>query len=263
MNNTSGSFNTNNQSPGYSGFNNFQRPSMPAMIPGRLVANADEITPQEVPMDGSVSLFPQNDYSCIYAKTWTKEGTIATLKFVPEQPQNSDKQKSPLEERLDRIEKQLDSLNKKLYRPKNFQKRNNSHPNTEEIQQADVQTAISYLSDEQALTVKDLYADWDENGIGYITGNRVQYNGKLYKCLQGHTSQVDWSPEAAPSIWAEILAGQEGAPVGEWAQPESTNPYNKGDKVTHNEKTWESLVDGNVWEPGAQGSESLWKDVTE
>lgn len=134
---------------------------------------------------------------------------------------------------------------------------------TEEIQQADVQTAISYLSDEQALTVKDLHADWDENGIGYITGNRVQYNGKLYKCLQGHTSQADWSPEAAPSLWAEILAGQEGTAIGEWVQPESTNPYNKGDRVTHNGKTWESLVDGNVWEPGAQGSESLWKEVIE
>lgn len=60
---------------------------MPAMIPGRLVANADEITPQEVPMDGSVSLFPQNDYSAIYAKTWTKDGTIATMKFIPEQSQ--------------------------------------------------------------------------------------------------------------------------------------------------------------------------------
>lgn len=56
-------------------------------IPGRLVNNLDEITPQEVPMDGSVSLFPQNDYSAIYAKTWTKDGTIATVKFVPEQPQ--------------------------------------------------------------------------------------------------------------------------------------------------------------------------------
>lgn len=133
----------------------------------------------------------------------------------------------------------------------------------EEIQEADVQTAISYLSDEQALTVKDLYADWDENGIGYITGNRVQYNGKLYKCLQGHTSQADWSPEAAPSLWAEILAGQEGTAIGEWVQPESTNPYNKGDRVTHNGKTWESLVDGNVWEPGAQGSESLWQEVAE
>lgn len=128
MNNTSGGI---QQTPGYSGFNNFQRPSMPAMIPGRLVANADEITPQEVPMDGSVSLFPQNDYSCIYAKTWTKEGTIATLKFVPEQPQAATEQKSPLEERLDRIEQKLEALDKKLNRPRNFKKRNNPHPKKE------------------------------------------------------------------------------------------------------------------------------------
>lgn len=102
------------------------------VLPGRVVGNVDEITPQEVPMDGSVSLFPQSDYSCIYAKTWTKEGTIATVRYVPEQPQeNGEPKKSPLEERLDRIEKQLESLNKKLYRPKNIQKRNNSHPNKE------------------------------------------------------------------------------------------------------------------------------------
>ena len=82
-------------------------------IPGRLVNNLDEITPQEVPMDGSVSLFPQNDYSAIYAKTWTKDGTIATVKFVPEQPQMEPK-KSPLEERLDRIDQRFDKLEKLL-----------------------------------------------------------------------------------------------------------------------------------------------------
>ena len=46
-----------------------------------------------------------------------------------------------------------------------------------------------------------------------------------------------------------------------WEQPNSTNPYKKGDRVTHKGKTWESLVDSNVWEPGAVGSESLWKEV--
>ena len=111
MSNTTGP--VNQQSPGYAGFNNFQRPSVPSMLPGRQVANADEITPQEVPMDGSVSLFPQQDYSCIYAKTWTKEGTIATLKFIPEQPQ-MEPQKSPLEERLDRIDQRFDKLEKML-----------------------------------------------------------------------------------------------------------------------------------------------------
>lgn len=128
MTNTSG--NIQQQTPGYSGFNNFQRPAIPPTIPGRLVANADEITPQEVPMDGSVSLFPQNDYSCIYAKTWTKEGTIATMKFIPEQPQNAESQKSPLEMRLDSIDQRLEALDKKLNRPRNYQKKN-YHPTKE------------------------------------------------------------------------------------------------------------------------------------
>lgn len=83
-------------------------------IPGRLVNNLDEITPQEVPMDGSVSLFPQNDYSCIYAKTWTKDGTIATMKFIPEQPVATEPQKSPIEERFDKIDQRFDKLEKML-----------------------------------------------------------------------------------------------------------------------------------------------------
>ena len=41
--------------------------------------------------------------------------------------------------------------------------------------------------------------------------------------------------------------------IPEWEQPDSTNPYMMGDKVTHNEKTWESTVDNNVWEPGVYG----------
>lgn len=83
-------------------------------IPGRIVNNLDDITPQEVPMDGSVSLFPQNDYSAIYAKTWTKDGTIATVKYVPEQPQAATPQKSPIEERLDKIDQRFDRLEKML-----------------------------------------------------------------------------------------------------------------------------------------------------
>ena len=52
-------------------------------ISGRIIGNVSEIVPNEVPMDGSVSLFPQNDYSCIYAKKWNTDGTIQTVKFVP------------------------------------------------------------------------------------------------------------------------------------------------------------------------------------
>lgn len=43
--------------------------------------------------------------------------------------------------------------------------------------------------------------------------------------------------------------------------PGATNPYMAGDKVTHGGKTWESTIDGNVWEPWAQGSEGLWREA--
>lgn len=62
---------------------------------------------------------------------------------------------------------------------------------------------------------------------------------------------------AAPSLFAEVLPGQGGTGIGEWKQPDSTNPYQKGDKVTHNGKTWESTADNNVWEPGVYG----WTEV--
>lgn len=111
-----------------------QQPNRFQSIPGRLVNNLDEITPQEVPMDGSVSLFPQSDYSCIYAKTWTKEGTIATVRYVPEQPQtDGEPQKSPLEVRLDQIDQKLDNLSKSMNRQRSYQKRPNSHVKKKEV----------------------------------------------------------------------------------------------------------------------------------
>ena len=112
-NNSAGVFNQNQQNPYVQTNPYLYQQNRFASLPGRVVGNVDEITPQEVPMDGSVSLFPQNDYSAIYAKTWTKDGTIATVKFIPEQSQ-MEPQKSPLEERLDRIDQRFDKLEKML-----------------------------------------------------------------------------------------------------------------------------------------------------
>ena len=80
--------------------------------------------------------------------------------------------------------------------------------------------------------------------------------------LTEHQKQAAWNPVDAPSLFAKVLIPDPGE-IPEWEQPESTNPYKKGDRVTHNGKTWESLVDGNVWEPGVVGTEALWKEVTE
>ena len=107
------------------------------------------------------------------------------------------------------------------------------------------------IEDETALRMVEYYPALD--AASYAAGDRIQYNGKLYKCLQAHTAQADWNPVDAPSLWAEVLAGQDGTAIGEWVQPDSTNPYMTGDKVTHNGKTYESEVDNNVWEPGVYG----------
>ena len=141
---------------------------------------------------------------------------------------------------------------------------------TPEAQSSMVQAAVlvaqiqaQSLTDEQAVTVKDIYPVWNENGVSYPKDYYLTYSGTLYKVLQTHTSKADWAPDAAPSLFAEVLPGQGGTEIGEWVQPGSTNPYMTGDRVTHNGKTWESLIDDNVWEPGAQGSEALWQEVTD
>lgn len=121
------------------------------------------------------------------------------------------------------------------------------------------------IPDEYAYELRALADEWVA-GATYDVGARVRRSGSLYRCLQAHASQADWAPEAAPSLWARVLPGQEGSgtEVGEWEQPDSTNGYSKGDRVTHNGHLWESTFDGaNVWEPGATGTESLWEDLGE
>ena len=124
---------------------------------------------------------------------------------------------------------------------------------------ATMDKAGAMLTDEQALQVTTLYPLWDATKT-YAVGDRVRYAVNLYRCLQPHTAQETWNPADAPSLWAKVLTDPSGA-ILPWEQPGSTNPYMNGDKVTHNGKTWESLVDNNVWEPGAVGTENLWKEV--
>lgn len=116
------------------------------------------------------------------------------------------------------------------------------------------------LTDVQALNVQAIYPAWNAGNVTYISGYKVLYNNVLYKCLQEHVSQSDWAPGVSPSLWAKVLISDPEV-IPEWEQPDSTNPYSKGDRVTHNGKTWESLVDSNVWEPGVTGTDSLWKEV--
>lgn len=126
----------------------------------------------------------------------------------------------------------------------------------------------SLENDTEAITGTTLHPHWSNllaEGKEFTTddvtnGFKLQHNGKLYRVIQAHTVQESWSPDVATSLYAEVLI-PDSTVIPEWVQPDSTNPYMTGDKVTHNGNTWESLVDNNVWEPGATGTETLWSVV--
>ncbi len=86
----------------------------------------------------------------------------------------------------------------------------------------------------------------------YAAGDRVRKDGLLYRCLQAHTAQADWTPGAAVSLWVRIDDPAEEWPA--WRQPTgATDAYALGAKVSHNNARWVSAVSGNVWEPGVYG----------
>ena len=103
----------------------------------------------------------------------------------------------------------------------------------------------------------DVFAEW-AYPVSYKTGNIRRYGEELYKCLQVHTSQEDWSPDKAVSLWVKIADPAEEWP--EWSQPVGAHDaYPLGAKVTHSGQHWTSSVDNNVWEPGVYG----WTEAQE
>lgn len=110
-----------------------------------------------------------------------------------------------------------------------------------------IEAAILELNQDDAAALGniELYAAW-LSGKAYAVGERIQYGDKLYKCVQAHTAQDDWTPDVTPALWVEVS-------VEEW--PEFVHPtgahdaYSKGDKVTYNGKHYISLMDANVYSP--------------
>ena len=103
----------------------------------------------------------------------------------------------------------------------------------------------------------EIFPDWVEKKE-YNLGNYVKYNDKLYKCVQSHTSQSDWTPEKTESLWKISASPSEDFPA--WSQPIGAHDaYGLDDRVTHKGKKWVSVAKNNVWEPGIYG----WKEYNE
>ncbi|MBQ4313311.1 MAG: hypothetical protein IJC18_03775 [Clostridia bacterium] len=118
-----------------------------------------------------------------------------------------------------------------------------------------LKTMRADATDEQAAAFPAVYPEWRAYEE-YSAGERVTYGGALYSVITSHKSQEGWNPVDAPSLFARVLIPDAGV-IPEWAQPDSTNAYSKGDKTTHKGSVWISDTDGNVWEPGVYG----WTEV--
>ena len=131
----------------------------------------------------------------------------------------------------------------------------------EDVTEAAAVTNIAFVTMAEAGTIDETtatehissFAEWQPN-VAYTVGQLRKYgeDPKLYKCVQAHTSQADWTPDKTASLWS--LAGDPAEEWPAWSQPVGAHDaYAAGDKVTHNEKHWISNVDANVWEPGVFG----------
>ena len=139
----------------------------------------------------------------------------------------------------------------------------------EEQAQEVVLLTRDFLPDTIALTLPEIYDEWNPDGIAYIgkdtatedkPASIVRRNGFLYRCLQSHTSQENWTPENSPSLW--VLIDDPAIEWPEWKQPTGAHDaYSLGAKVSHNGKKWISQIEANTVEPGTD--DRYWKEYSE
>lgn len=105
------------------------------------------------------------------------------------------------------------------------------------------------LSDEDALAVAAAFPTWEsavDEGKEVVTGKRLWYDGRLWKVLQPHTPQANWTPYTATSLYVEVS-------IEEWPEiPEnipSTKPWMNGDKGTWKGEHYICNTDNCVWNP--------------
>lgn len=118
-----------------------------------------------------------------------------------------------------------------------------------------VQMFAASLDDEKAMEVATIYDPWKE-GKAYAVDEFVTYgensvgDPQLYRVVQAHTSQADWTPDVSASLFSAIGLDEEGYPI--WSQPTGAHDaYNTGDIVDYNGTLYKSLIDGNTYPPDA------------
>ena len=114
-----------------------------------------------------------------------------------------------------------------------------------------IEKAVISLADEDALEAVELYPAW-QTDTAYTADARIRYQDVLYKCVQSHTSQTDWTPDITPALWTPVSLDE----WPDWVQPTGAqDAYRIGDKVTYNGQHWVCTLDYNVYPPDVTGWE--------
>ena len=115
---------------------------------------------------------------------------------------------------------------------------------------------VDELSEEELFEMIDLYPQYKMD-YPYMVGDIFKYEGKLYKVIQTHTSQLDWVPDELPALYLNLMPDNV---IPEWVQPTGGHDaYNIGDKVIFEGNVYESLIDGNSWSP--KDYAQCWKEI--
>lgn len=121
------------------------------------------------------------------------------------------------------------------------------------------------LPDEDALKVHALYDDWSGDGVKYKKDKRLNYNGDLYKVIKNHTSQYDWTPDAAHSLFVKIdpVTNADPDAITEWVEKQNgvDKGYKKNQVVMLDGKYYKSKQNNNFYKPGPD-TWAAWEDVT-
>ena len=106
----------------------------------------------------------------------------------------------------------------------------------------------STLTDEKLIEFVNIYPSWEIGKVLEID-DVLKYNDELYRVIQSHTTQSDWTPNISQSLFTKI---QPANVIPIWVQPTgSHDAYDIDDKVEFEGSVYESTIDANTYSPTA------------
>lgn len=119
----------------------------------------------------------------------------------------------------------------------------------------------SSFSNKEISEIAPLFPAWSPDEVDYATDDVLRYADGLYRVTKAHTSQVAFRPDTDTTRFEAFLRARAKAA---WVEPSDTDAgYRRGQRVTHDSKTWVSRIDENRFEPGTDGGEQYWQESDE